>query len=59
MQAIDLIQSINKLKATADSLSDSPLREGYLMGLRHAIELAEVLQFRAELAEARRQQEGK
>ena len=49
MQTIDIIQPLLKLQATAEALSDGLLREGYLMGIRHALELAEVQQRRIDL----------
>jgi hypothetical protein len=52
MQIIDIIKPLKKLQAIAEKTSDNAFREGYLMALGHAIELAEIQQLRINLSQA-------
>jgi hypothetical protein len=50
MQTIDIINPLKKLEANAvNKCSEGLLRDGYLMAIRHAIELCEVQQQRIDL----------
>jgi len=48
MQTIDIIGPLTQLQATGLACSDSPFKDGYLLGIRHAIELAHTLQARID-----------
>jgi hypothetical protein len=43
MQATDLLKTLETLQDKGQTLSESAFRDGYLMGIRHAIELVHVM----------------